>query len=332
MTDHDQKLRLLYIVRILEEETDENHCLTGPQFIEKLQERGVDIERKTLYDDIDCLKEFGFDIQNTNHKKGWCLASRRFDRVELRLLSDAVQSSRFLQTRKSKTLVEKIGEMGSKYERKGLTRSMFVSKRIKNQNDSVVQSLDTVQRAIDQKKQITFTYRKYNEELRLVSERDGEDVKKYSVSPLHLLYKDEFYYLIAIDDNDEGKKIKNYRLDRMKKIENTDLDATETEETKRFSIQDYQKGMFFMFGGTKVLAKMKVCANVMSSVVDIFGKENIILEESGDGWSIIAVDARLSPTFYSWLAQFKDTITLLGPDSAKSGYTGFLRDAIRQYT
>ena len=325
MTKRIQKLRLLYLAQILKEETDENHCLTGQQLTEKLQAKGIEIERKTLYDDIACLQEFGMDIEKAGNKIGWHVLSREFEDTELQLLADAVQSSRFLTEKKSKALVKKIGLLGSKHIRGGLEKSVFVALRIKNNNETVFLNLDAADRALEQNRKLSFIYYKNDEKMKLIPKRR----ERYEVTPLYVLYKDESYYLIAFDD--KAQHIKNYRLDRMKKVQVSSKEATETEDTKNFDIEKYQRGTFLMYPGKAVKVTMKVRENAMNAVADAFDKDKVTITDISDGTATIFTEVKESPTFYGWLSQFNGDITLEGPEDTRQRYVGYLQGLLERY-
>lgn len=325
LTNRIQKLRLLYLAQILEEETDAEHCLSGNELIERLQSKGVEVERKTLYDDIACLQEFGMDIEKVGNRAGWHIVSREFEDTELQLLADAVQSSRFLTEKKAKRLVKKIGLLGSKHIRASLQKGLFVASRIKNQNETVFNNLDAAERAIDQKKKLSFVYCKNNEKMELVTKRQG----RYVVSPVYVLYKDESYYLIALDDN--SGTLKNYRLDRMKKIQVTTEDIYETEETKNFDIEKHQRGTFLMYPGHSVKVTLKVRKNAMNAVADAFDKNNVTITDPSDETATIYTEVKESPTFYGWLSQFDGAITLEGPKETRERYVEYLKGLLKGY-
>ena len=181
-----QKLKLMYLAKLLESETDDEHGLTGPQIIQRLAELGIAVERKTLYRDLDCLREFGYNIVKYQRSPiEYGLASREFQESELLLLADAVQSSRFLTERKSNALVKAIGKLGSKYLADDLRRNLHVEGRIRSQNESVFYNIDAIQRAISAKKKVRFRYFKYDNRKKRVLQRDG---RFYEETPLHLVY------------------------------------------------------------------------------------------------------------------------------------------------
>ena len=181
------KLKLLHLARIFERETDDDHGLTAPQIIGKLAELGVNVERKTLYRDIDCLRAFGYNILKYNRAPvEYGLAD--FQEQELLLLADAVQSSKFLTESKSRSLVEGIGKLGSKYMDENLRKQVHVEGRIKSQNESVFYNTDAIQRAISLRRKIEFRYFKYDEHKKRVTSKHGDGSEIYKETPVQLAY------------------------------------------------------------------------------------------------------------------------------------------------
>ena len=262
-----QKLKLMYLAKLLESETDDEHGLTGPQIIQRLAELGIAVERKTLYRDLDCLREFGYNIVKYQRSPiEYGLASREFQESELLLLADAVQSSRFLTERKSSALVKAIGKLGSKYLADDLRRNLHVEGRIRSQNESVFYNIDAIQRAISAKKKVRFRYFKYDNRKKRVLQRDG---RFYEETPLHLVYMDDCYYLVAWNDKHESTT--NYRVDRMLNIDVSEEDATSNEQTAEFDAAKYQKRVFGMYSGEAVAVTLLVKPDAISTVIDRFG-------------------------------------------------------------
>lgn len=326
MSKEAQKLKMLHLVQIFEEETDDQHGLTTPQIIEKLAERGVEAERKALYHDFDCLRDMGYDIQKYQRSKvEYGLASRDFQEGELLLLADAVQSSRFLTAKKAASLVKSISKLGSKYMAKDLAKKIHVEGRIGTQNESVYYNVDAIQRALTAKRKVEFRYFKLDERKRRVEQHNG---MPYIETPVQLLYMDDVYYLVVWNDAHQG--FANYRVDRMKNIEVSAEEATRNEEIATFDAAKYQQRVFGMFGGESVPVTLRVKAHVMSSVVDRFGADvkSVPLEEGVARVSAVVLEA---PTFYGWLVQFGDDIVIEAPESLRNSYVAYLRDVVATY-
>ncbi|MDO4502760.1 MAG: WYL domain-containing transcriptional regulator [Coriobacteriia bacterium] len=326
MGTKDQKLKLLHLVQILEQETDDRHGLTGPQLIERLAQRGVEVERKTLYRDIACLVDFGYDIQKYQRNPvEYGLASRRFQDPELLLLADAVQSSRFLTERKASSLVKSIGQLGSRYQAEDLRKRVHVEGRIRSQNESVFYSVDAIQRAMAAKRKVEFRYFKLNEAKKRVLQHNGD---VYCETPVQLVYMGDFYYLVVWNDKHQG--FANYRVDRMQDIQVSEQPATKNQHIAQFNVAKYQERTFGMFNGESVSVTLLVKASAMSAVVDRFGKD-VDCAPAGEGLARVRVTVMETPTFYGWLVQFGDQVTIEAPDSAREGFVQFLGNVLSAY-
>lgn len=210
----NQKLKLLYIMQMLKENTDENHAMSANDIISALAKQGISAERKSIYDDIERLKLFGCDIlSRRSEPKGYYLASRDFEIAELKLLVDAVQSSKFITEKKSNQLIHKIEQLASRHEAQTLQRQVVVSNRIKTMNESIYYNIDKLHSAISSDVKITFKYCSWTLAKKLEPKKDGAN---YTVSPYILVWDDENYYLIGFDD--DSKEIRHYRVDKMLNI------------------------------------------------------------------------------------------------------------------
>ncbi len=322
----DQKLKLLYLARIFEEETDDNHGLTGPQIINRLAEYGISIERKTLYRDIQCLIDYGYDIQKYQRAPvEYGLASREFQESELYLLADAVQSSRFLTKRKSDALIKSLGKLGSKHVAADIRKHIHVEGRIKTQNESVYYNLDAIQRAMAAKRKVEFQYFKHDQNKNRVLQRNGE---AYCETPVQLVYMNDCYYLVTWNDKYAG--FTNYRVDRMLHIEVSQEKATRNERIAEFDVAQYEQRTFDMFNGEAVGVTLLVKASAVSAVLDRFGKD-IVTVPVGDDAARFHVTVMQSPTFFGWLATFGNDVTIEAPASLKKAYCAYLSNIVATY-
>ena len=242
----NQKLKLLYLAKIFSEETDEDHGLTMPQIIRQLEGYGVSAERKTLYQDFEALKDFGMDIISCQDGRTYTyhLVSREFELAELKLLVDCVQSSKFISEKKSNTLIRKLEQLTSRYEAEQLQRQVLISGRVKSMNESSYYTVDDIHNAISLDRQIRFRYVNWTVDKVESLRRDG---KWYQVSPWHLRWDDEYYYLIAF--NSETGDIRHYRVDKMKNVTITDLPRDGKEQLRSFNPADYSRKLFGMYSG-----------------------------------------------------------------------------------
>ena len=326
MPKADQKLKLLYLARIFEEETDDNHGLTGPQILARLAEYGMHVERKTLYRDIQCLIDYGYDIQKYQRAPvEYGLASREFQESELYLLADAVQSSRFLTKRKSDALIKSLGKLGRKHVAEDIRKHIHVEGRIKTQNESVYYNLDAIQRAMAAKRKVEFLYFKHDQNKNRILQRNGET---YCETPVQLVYMNDCYYLVAWNDKHEG--FTNYRVDRMLHIDVSHEKATRNERIAKFDVAQYEQRTFDMFNGEAVNVTLLVKESAMSAVLDRFGK-NVATTPVGGDAARIHVTVMQSPTFYGWLATFGNEVTIESPASLKDSYCAYLKSIVASY-
>ncbi len=322
------KLKLLYLARIMENETDEDHGITAAGIIEKLSEIGIDVERKTVYRDLECLRQFGYDIirEDDHRPTTYKLASREFQDQELFLLADAVQSSRFLTQSKCNALVRSIGKLGSKYMADGLRKRVHVEGRVKGHgNETVFYGIDAIQRAMNAKRKVSFTYHKHDAHGKLVARRSGAP---YLETPVQLMYMNDEYYLVVW--NDKHGEFTNYRVDRMRNIEVSDVPATRNEKIATFNVAEYQQRVFDMFSGEAINVELSVEPGAVSALIDRFGGDVEIAYEE-DGRSHVRVWVMEAPTFYGWLATLGQAVRIESPDTLADAYRSYLQGIIDSY-
>ncbi|GFI01307.1 MAG: WYL domain-containing protein [Lachnospiraceae bacterium] len=324
----NQKMKLLYILKILTEKTDESHCLPAQEIIALLASYGITAERKSIYDDIECLNHFGYDIVNVKSRKGggYYLASREFELPELKLLVDAVQASRFITQKKSRELISKIEKLAGPYEGKQLQRQVFVAGRVKTENESIYYNVDRIHKAIQDNAPVMFLYLAWNVKKELVPRHEG---KKYRISPWALTWQDENYYLIAYDD--EVGRIKHFRVDKMSNITQLSNEIRKgVEAFKEFDIAQYTNRTFGMFGGEPETVSLQLPEHMIGIIFDRFGKE-IDLRRLSNGNVGVRVKAAVSGQFYGWLTGLGKDVLLLGPEHVKDGYVAFIKNIMNQY-
>lgn len=324
----NQKLKLLYLVKILTEQTDEEHCLSAQALIDALAAYGIKAERKSIYDDIAQLTDFGYDIILVKAKTGggYYLAGRDFELAELKLLVETVQASRFLTQKKSRELISKIEKLASKAEAGQLQRQVYVANRIKAANESIYYIVDDIHRAIQNNEQITFQYLEWNLEKELVPRKDG---KHYRVSPWALTCKDENYYLIAHDS--ESDTIKHFRVDKLGQIKvQTGVQREGADLFERFDIAAYANKTFGMFGGREEMVTLTFENRLIGVVIDRFGKDVSVRIRDEDHFSVRVLVA-LSGQFYGWMTGLGTGAKITAPAEVVEEYTRFLQEAAEQY-
>ena len=310
MAGNNQKLKLLYLIKIFTEDTDDQHALTLPQIAEKLDAYGVSAERKTLYQDFELLRDFGFDIigQQARRNFYYHMGNRRFELPELKLLVDSVQSAKFITDKKSNALIKKLEGMVSKYEARKLQRQVIISGRIKAMNESIYYNVDKLHEAIGTDRQIRFKYFRWNIKKEMELRKDGA---WYQVSPWALMWDDENYYLVGYDAED-GKS-KHYRVDKMWRISVADRKREGKEQFKAFNMPRYTKSLFGMFGGEEVKVTLEAENGMVGILLDRFGKDIPVKPVDADHFRTSVVVA-VSSQFLGWIMALGDGVKIIGPD------------------
>lgn len=318
----NQRLKILYLYKILCEMTDEEHYIIMPEIINQLALYGISAARKALYEDIEALKTFGLDIVSLKGgTSGYYVASREFELPELKLLADAVCSSRFLTEKKSNELLKKIEKLSSVHEAKQLHRQVYVSNRVKSMNERIYINVDVIHRAIAAGKQIAFKYFDYGLDKKK-KYRSGLRV----CSPYALSWDDERYYLIAYYK--KYNSISNFRVDRMESIEI--LDEPIVPKPKNFNVAEYMNSTFSMFSGTPCDVKLRFKNNLVNIVIDRFGKDVFIVPD-GDEHFIVRVTVRAEQPFLAWLFMFGTNAEILAPQELRNKYKNQLNAVFEKY-
>lgn len=322
----NQKLKLLYLMKILFERTDVQVPMTIAEIVESLAGYDIKAERKSLYSDMELLRQFGVDIEMQRGKTvGYYIAERQFELPELKLLVDAVQSCRFITKRKSEELIKKLSSLTSSQQAKQLRRQVFVADRAKTINETVYYSIDQIHHAIGEGKKIAFQYFDYDVKKKRVFRRRGE---LYLTTPVSLCWNNDNYYLIAYSAKYDD--FTHYRVDRMSGVEVLDEDGDSFDKDK-FNIAEHAKRAFGMYDGELVRARLAFDKSLVNVVLDHFGKDVLMLP-SADGWFEISVHVSISPVFLAWVFQFGDCAEIKEPDSLIVAMRELVEKSIRRYS
>lgn len=302
-----QKLKMMYLAKILMEQTDEEHTITVPKMIAELSKLGISAERKSIYDDLEYLRLFGLDIcSNKTRTTNYYIASRDFELPELKLLVDSVQSSKFITHRKSMELISKIERLTSRENAKKLQRQVFITNRVKTVNEQIYYNVDKIHEAIAANKQITFKYFNLDVNKKKVYRKDGG---LYTESPVALTWDDENYYLITYKEKYDNYT--HYRVDKMETIELTEDDRVLS--SKPFDLSVYSKTMFQMFGGEETDVSVEFDNSLVGVVFDRFGSD-IPIDKKDENRFICRVKVAVSPHFLSWIMSFGKKAKIISPD------------------
>lgn len=293
----NQKLKIMYLMKILLEETDEDHDLTLNEIVEKLKAYNVTAERKSLYSDIENLRTFGLDIIGMQYGKTYHykVASRQFQLVELKLLVDAVQSSRFITEKKSDELIAKLESYASKYEAKKLARQVNVNGRVKTMNERIYYSVDKIHEALNEESQIKFQYFTWTADKKMKLKHGGA---YYSVSPWALCWDDEKYYLVGYDNREY--KIKHFRVDKMADASVVYEEREGKEEFSKMQMSEYTNRLFGMFDGNLETVTL-LCENHAANVIiDRFGTDIPLMKTDAEHFTV-RVRVSVSKLFLGWI-------------------------------
>ena len=306
----NQKLKMLYLVKILSEETDDSHALTLQEIVSRLEAYGVNADRKTLYKDFVELENYGYEIlrEQIGRTVTYHLGARKFELPELKLLVDAVQSSKFITEKKSRQLIKKLESMASIHEAKHLHRQVLISGRIKAMNESIYYNVDMLHEAINADRQIRFQYFQWNVSRKQELRRNGE---WYRISPWCLMWDDENYYLVAYDSRDH--KIKHYRVDKIIRLSITDVPREGKQEFREFDAARYTRSLFGMYGGEPITVSLEGRNQLVGVLIDRFGKDITIIPVDESHFAA-HVEVVASPHFLGWIVSLGDGIRITGPE------------------
>ena len=323
----DQKLRTLYLMEILLERTDDEHMLNASELCTILdQEYGISTDRRTIYTEMEILEKFGLDIQQKKGKNsGYYIGARDFELPELKLLVDAVQSSKFITEKKSKELIQKLEKLCCKTDAAILSKYVFIVNRPKTENETVYYNVDYIHNAIYENKEISFQYAEWTTKKEFKLKKEGAF---YVVSPWALTWDDENYYLVAYDE--VAGIIKHYRVDKMQRTKILKTDRKGEESFKNFDLASYAKKTFGMYGGIDAEVTLE-CKNELAGVViDRFGHD-VWLIPQGEDYFKIKVLVSVSPQFFGWITGIGPGMKIIGPKDVKNQYKEYLLNVLENY-
>lgn len=321
----NQKFKFTYLMKVMLEKTDDDHALTMSQIMDELEKYDVTAERKSIYADFaDMTEKFGIEIikEQIGRETYYHVGSREFELAEVKLLVDAIQSSKFITQTKSRELIGKIKGFVSEHQGKTLQRQVFIDDRVKTMNESVFYNVDEVYTAINENKKIKFKYYKWDINKKLVARRNGE---WFVLSPWGLTWVDENYYMIAYDEWDG--KVKSYRVDKMMRISITDEKRTGQKEFKEYDMANISKATFGMYGGPKIKVKIQFENSMCGVFLDRFGKD-ITFRPVDENHSEFYVDVNVSQHFFGWLFGMGPKVKLVGPEEVVDQ----LKEYVAEYT
>lgn len=321
----NQKLKLPVLQRFLLKHSDEDHPVSIQSMIEELERWDIKAERKSLYDDMETLRAFGLDVQcRKGRDGGWFIGEREFELAELKLLVDAVQSSKFITRKKSDALIGKLESLAGIHQARQLQRQVYVTDRVKTMNESIYYNVDELHTALGQRRAVTFRYFDYNSRKEKVFRHNK---KVYTVSPCALVWESENYYLVGWDH--DHRQVRHYRVDKMAEITLTDL-PLQGQAAEGFNVAGYAKKHFGMYSGTDAQVKLRCREELAGVVLDRFGQQTMLVPD-GEGYFTVTVTAVVSPQFWGWLFGLGDGVELVSPQWAAQEYVQRLEQVKSRY-
>ena len=323
----DQKIVILAIRDILRMYSDEEHPMSTRELSERLYEHGIAAGRKIIYEDIELLNKYGYEILTVKSRSNlYYVVDRKFDVAELKILLDTIQTANFITEKKTKELTEKVASLAGFHRAKLLTKNIVYSDMVKHSNEKVYYFVDEIDRAILNGKKVAFLYFDMDCHGQRVYRRNGE---KYIVNPVSLIFNENKYYLTCY--NDKYKNLSNYRIDRMDKVEITDEPVTPADCALNFNANVHKKQSFSMFIGEKTeKVTFSVSDKILDEIFDRFGEKTKFIK-NGDGYYKFSTTINISPTFFGWCAQLGDKIKILAPESVAESYKNYIKRIVSLY-
>ena len=319
----NQKLAPMYIRDYLEQNTDENHPATAQELMDMLARRGISCERKTIYAHISALQDYGLDIVNRRGKNGgYFLATRNFELPELKLLIDAVQSSRFLTEKKSRELIEKLCQQCNRFDASLMHRDIVIDRRVKSMNETIYYNVDTIQEAISQNRQIRFRYFDWG----LDGQRRYRS-KDYQASPYGLCQDNENCYLLA---HSPRYGVTHYRVDRMSDIVLAEEKRVSCPELTGKELISHANQLFQMYSGDILRVKLRFHNTMINAVIDRFGRETMLIPDGEEHFTFTA-EVAVSPMFLSWIIGFGEKAQILYPQRVVDACAELCQTAISMH-
>lgn len=313
-----RKVKLLKLLELLRQSTDEQHPLSTNQICARLGEMGIPCDRRTLSQDVDVLNSLGYEIMSRmeGHEKIYYVEDRNFSIPELKILIDAVQAAAFITDKKSEELIQKIAALGGTHRAEILTRNRVCFNQRKHSNESIYYNVDTIETALLKQKKILFRYYDLGPDGEKRYRRGGH---RYVLEPVTLVLCEDNYYILCYSARHKGTA--NYRVDRMEAVTVLEDDCSPEALALRENVDDYTEQTFKMFAGPKVNVTLEFSAALIGPVYDKFGEDTKITPAENDRYTA-RVQIQKSPTFWGWLFQFAGDMKILKPKSLVEEYYG----------
>lgn len=322
-----QKFKLYRLAQIMLEKTDEEHYITMPEIMEELAAYEITADRKSIYADLRDLEELGIEVEGepTGNRYHYHVINRPFELPELKLLVDAIQSSKFITERKTNALIRKLEKLVSQYDASKLQRQVYVSGRIKTMNESIYYTVDAIHNAISENRKIRFQYFQWNVKKEMELRHGGA---WYHISPWGLSWDDENYYLVGYDG--AAEQIKHYRVDKMLKIQMSEEEREGKEWFRKLDMADYAKKSFGMFGGKEQEVTLLADNSLAGVIIDRFGKDVMLIPQDEKQFTV-HVKVHVSRQFLGWVFSLGEQVKITGPEEVVEEMRQEVKRLMSQY-
>lgn len=322
------KIKLLKILEILRQDSDEDHYIETGELLSKLSSMGIVCDRRTLAVDIETLNNYGYEVlceKSPGMPNRYCVADRSFSVSELRILMDAVQASCFVTPKKTEELINKIAELGGSHRAELLRSNIVKFNTTKSNNESIFYNISEINAAIENGKKVSFQYFDYDAKHEHKYRKEG---KRYFVNPLATIYDDDNYYLVCYYARYEG--VVHYRIDRMDHVQMVDEQPIDTYKGDPIDLKYHKKTLFGMFQGEEHEVEFVADKSILDVIFDVFG-DKVVLEIVGDSKVQFKASVQLSPTFFGWCLSFGDKLKVIGPNEVVAKVVLYISSLLKQY-
>lgn len=330
--DNVKRIRLLKIWEILTQDSDEDHPLTTDQIKEKLAKNGIECDRRTLYNDIEVLNSFGYEVFVKRSRNNlYYVEDRSFSVPEVLIIMDAIQAASFITENKTAELVDKVGKLSGSQRGEVLKQNIVQFSTVKSLNDGIYYSVSEISSAIVNQKKIEFNYFMYDAQMNRnykMDKTNPNNRRMYKVNPIATVFANDNYYLFCYDD--KYGNVVSYRIDRMDRVKMTNEDITPSKEAEDFDLAKHKRQMFFMYSGEEQTVEIEADKSLIDVVHDKFGKK-IYIQNKLDNKISFTANVEVSPMFISWVCAFGNKMRVVGPREVVDQVKKHLQETLEQY-
>ena len=325
MANENNKIKLLLLWDILSKNTDENHAMNADEIREELAKHGISVMRKVIADDIAVLNEYGYEVLSYKKKYYYYyVVSRPIETAEVVMLADAVNASKLPATQK-KALVERLSSFLCSHQAESVSKHIISFEKSRKGSSSLIYNVDSIERAINENKKISFLYFNYDEKHKKVYRKNGN---RYTVSPAFMVWNKDNYYLLCFSKGHDD--LVTYRLDKMESVKVEELEREPHPEYELFNTEEYRKQVFSMFGGESQNVTLLFTANILSDMFDRFG-DDIRIKKADEEIYSVDVTVQISKTFFAWIVGTQGKVKIKSPRKVIDEFNAFVAKIKEEY-